>query len=389
MEDKVKLLCLGVDLEGGGAERAQVVFLRHLDRELFAPKVVYLRRSGPLLTELPQDISIRFLFDTNVLPSSSLRKPKNLLYVFNHLSRHIREADVVFVMIEGGLTYLGVTLAQLMGKPVITWLEVNWSDMLKDRANWHRWISRRIYPLAHGIIAVSKGAADDLCAFAPGACSRIRVIPNPIDLALIYRKAKGPTPEWVEGWFDKPVAVAVGRLHRQKGFDLLISAFAQAVEAGMDWKLLILGEGAERVRLERQVAALGLQARVRLPGFVSNPYPFMRRSNLFVLSSRYEGLPTVLIEALALGLPVVSTDCPSGPREILGDQYPFLVPVENPQELARVLIQAMKAVEAGAMNSREYVALAKAYDAPKVTREISELIIHILHTKRSPGRIRL
>jgi glycosyltransferase involved in cell wall biosynthesis len=133
------------------------------------------------------------------------------------------------------------------------------------------------------------------------------------------------------------VLIAVGRLQIQKDYPTLLRAFAQ-VRQKRPVRLLILGEGKERPMLEELIKTLGVEEDVSLPGFVMNPFAYMARASLFVLSSRWEGLPTVLIEAMCCGTPVVSTDCPSGPREILREgQYGQLVPVGEPTALARAI----------------------------------------------------
>ncbi len=167
---------------------------------------------------------------------------------------------------------------------------------------------------------------------------RITVIYNPsVVKAEVWAKAQAPLDH---PWFkpdQPPVLVAVGRLQMQKDYPTLIRAFAQ-VRQSRRARLLILGEGKERLMLEALIKKLGLEQDVSLPGFVMNPYAYMARASLFVLSSRWEGLPTVLIEALCCGTPVVSMDCPSGPREILrGGKYGPLVPVGNADALARAI----------------------------------------------------
>jgi glycosyltransferase involved in cell wall biosynthesis len=137
------------------------------------------------------------------------------------------------------------------------------------------------------------------------------------------------------------VVLGVGRLSAQKNFRLLIDAFA-LVRQDHDARLVILGEGIDRATLEAQVRQHGLQEAVSLPGFLDNPYGCMARAAVFALSSDFEGLPTVLIESLALGTPVVSTDCDSGPREILrGGTLGELVPVGDVHGLARAIAGAL------------------------------------------------
>jgi glycosyltransferase involved in cell wall biosynthesis len=138
------------------------------------------------------------------------------------------------------------------------------------------------------------------------------------------------------------VIVGAGRLQRQKDFPTLIRAFG-LVRGEHPCRLIILGDGSGRSRLEGLAAELDLDADVDMPGFQANPYPFMARADLFVLSSAWEGSPNVLTEAMALGTPVVSTDCPSGPHELLdGGRFGPLVPVGDPQALARAMIETLE-----------------------------------------------
>jgi glycosyltransferase involved in cell wall biosynthesis len=196
---------------------------------------------------------------------------------------------------------------------------------------------KRFYLWANGIVAVSEGVADDLAQVVGASRDRIQVIYNPIVTPELQVKAKDMLEH---PWFEPsepPVVLAIGRLTVQKDFSTLIQAFARVRQTHAA-RLLILGEGKTRPELEGLVKKFGLEEDVRLPGFVPNPYPHMARASLFVLCSRWEGLPTVLVEAMYCGAPIIATDCPSGPREILRDgQYGQLVPVGDVDSLAHAI----------------------------------------------------
>ncbi len=202
----------------------------------------------------------------------------------------------------------------------------------------HR-LLRDAYLCADAIVAVSDGVADDLAAHAGIPRQRITTVYNPVVGPDLFAKAKEPLDH---PWFAPgapPVILAAGRLDPQKDFCTLIWAFAQ-VQAKRPARLMILGAAslakpAHAVELKTLAATLGVEDDVAMPGFVGNPFAFMARASAFVLSSLYEGLPGVLIQALACGCPVVSTDCPSGPREILdGGRLGPLVPVGDATALA-------------------------------------------------------
>jgi glycosyltransferase involved in cell wall biosynthesis len=175
-------------------------------------------------------------------------------------------------------------------------------------------LRRMTYPLAHAVVVQTPEAQ----SWADGFLRKeaVHVIPNPVSTSL--RANPTDVANVVSSLGDGGRHVmAVGRLDSQKGFDLLLRAFAVCREARPDWKLTILGDGEERQRLEALVKELGVGAHVRMPGTVPDTTPFLRRADLFVLSSRYEGFPNALLEAMALGVPVIATDCASGPKRIV------------------------------------------------------------------------
>lgn len=178
---------------------------------------------------------------------------------------------------------------------------------------WNR-LRNWTYPMADLVVAQSDAA---LNYFSSEIRSRSSVIPNPVSRGSEGRFVANK--KMTNKKTASPALIAVGRLDRQKGFDLLIEAFAEIKDRHNEWTLTILGEGLERQKLESLRGRLGLASRVFLPGNVKNLHDILARANLFVMSSRYEGFPNALCEAMAHGLAVISTDCPSGPREIIRD----------------------------------------------------------------------
>ena len=203
------------------------------------------------------------------------------------------------------------------------------------------WLIARGFARAHAFVAPSRSAADDLAKTAGIPREAIEVIYNPVISEALRERARQPTSHpWLQG-DAVPVVVGMGRLTWQKDFATLIRAFA-LVRRAMPARLIILGEGEDRGALESLRHVFGVAEDVDLPGFVDNPYALLVRARLFVLSSRWEGLPGALIEAMACGLPIVSTDCPSGPREILDHgAYGQLVRVGNVEDMAAAILGAL------------------------------------------------
>ena len=200
-----------------------------------------------------------------------------------------------------------------------------------------------LYPRADGIIAVSRGAAEDLSRFCRMPIDRIEVINNPVVGPSLAQRAAEPVDH---PWFaagEPPVVLCVGRLNPEKEFDTVIRAIAELAPQ-RPVRLMILGEGSERPALEALVDELGVRDRVLLPGFAANPYAYMARAAVLALSSRWEGSPNVLVEAMALGTPVVATDCRSGPAELLENgRYGPLVAVGDATAMAAAIGQMLDA----------------------------------------------
>jgi glycosyltransferase involved in cell wall biosynthesis len=209
------------------------------------------------------------------------------------------------------------------------------------RARFIPLLIRRFYRHADEILAVSAGVADDAARFCSIPRERIRAIHNPVLTPELVAKREAPWSPPFNATDGLPMVLGVGSLTAQKDFVTLIKAFA-LVRKQRPARLVILGEGHQRGNLMSAAAECGVEKDFYLPGFVDNPFVYMRHAAVFVLSSRWEGLPGVLIQALACGCPVVSTDCPSGPEEILaGGRYGSLVPVGDHQVMASAILDSL------------------------------------------------
>lgn len=321
------------DLHGGGAEGVVLQLCRHFAAHGLAVDLLLARAAGALLGEVPEGVRIVDLAPRLTLPTRAGLALGALLGLIRYLRREPPE------VLAASLT--GANLVALAARRVsrssfrLVLREANTADNL--RGGFMRRCVRVLYPGADAVIAVSQGVRDDLVKQLGVAAEKVRVIPNPVDIAEIRRLGE-ETPD--EPWLGPgapPVILGVGRLVPQKDFATLLHAFA-LVRRERQARLMLLGEGALRGELERLAAKLGVATDVALPGFVANPYAYLHRAAVFVLSSRWEGMPNVLIQALASGTPVVATDCHSGPREILdGGRFGRLVPVGDAEGLAAAI----------------------------------------------------
>lgn len=214
-------------------------------------------------------------------------------------------------------------------------------NAVQKAARW--WPVRCLYPMADAIVAVAQPIADDLSVNGRIPPDRFRVIPNPVIMPGLDALAAQPVDHpWLVPGHSEPVILAAGRLKAQKDFPTLLHALARLRQQKRA-RLVILGEGPDRQALLALRDHLELEDCVDFPGFQANPYQWMRAADVFVLSSRYEGSPNVLIEAMALGRPVVSTDCPGGSAELLrGGLLGPLVPVGDADALAHAILRALE-----------------------------------------------
>lgn len=326
------------DLRGGGAERAVLRLARGMAAAGRQIELILVRGEGAYLGDIPPTVGLKVL-----------DKPR-VSQAIGALAGHLRRTRPRAVL--SALTHMNlatVAAARLSRVPMRLVLSERNQISAKAReaaGTWQRLVYcavPHVYRAADAIVAVSGGVAADLAKFGGLSKKKISVIHNPVFDTDVETRARAPV---MHPWFEQkgpPIILAAGRLHRQKGFDVLLEAFAIA-RGEVDCRLVILGEGPERATLMATAERLGLAYDIDMPGFSDNPFPLMRRAGAFVLSSRWEGFPNALVEAMACGAPVIATDCPSGPREILrGGRYGTLIPPENAQALGRALIASLTA----------------------------------------------
>jgi len=324
------------DLRAGGAERMMLNLAGGIADAGYAVDMVLVEAVGDYLSQVPKTVRIVDLKHHRTVSSIPalaryLRRERPVAMLSALM--HVNVSALLAMYLAGRCCRVVVsertTISQEAGK----------TTALSIRAAYK--LVPWLYPRADGIVTVSQGAAEDLARFCHIPIERVAVVNNPVVSPALLQRAAEPVDH---PWFapgQPPVILAVGRLSPEKEFDTLIRAFAELAQR-RPARLMILGDGTRRKQLEQLIQQLELGDLVALPGFTSNPYAYMNRADIFVLSSRFEGFGNVLAEAMALGTPVVSTDCPHGPREILNDgEYGALVPVGDPRALANAIIQTL------------------------------------------------
>ena len=328
-----RLAFLIANLGGGGAERVAIELIRGFVERGHEVDLVVMRAEGELFDLLPPSVRI---FDL---------KAKRGRNVFRPLIHYLRERRPAAIQVSMWPLTVVAIIAALVSRVKLRVVVSDHSDLTPQYGGSPRTMAmlkastRLFYPMADARIVVSAGSADDLARLSNIRRDGFDVVYNPIP----------PPPQPIvtnpaieQLWFgNEPRILAVGTLKHQKNHVLLIRAFAELVK-NRAAKLMILGEGELRGELEALAGALGVADRVLMPGFAIDPWPYYASADLFVLSSHYEGFGNVIVEAMHAGLPVVSTDCPSGPGEILDHgRYGTLVPCGDADQLASAMAAAL------------------------------------------------
>jgi len=371
---KTKPLFVLSSLAGGGAERVAVNLMRKLDRSRFSPSLAVFEKKGPYFADLPDDVVVY-----DLRKKSKLDWPRAILRLA-HILRDQRHDVIVSFDWHANVVSLAAAGLARTGTKVVAAVRIHESAAIERKPELQglRGIVRRLvvrlaFRHAACVMANSKEAEEDLAANFRIPRERLRTLHNPLDIAHIEAMANKPIDEH---WFPttKPLVLAMGRLAPQKGFSCLLRAFAQVREE-VPCTLAILGEGPEEGMLQTLARELELGEELVLPGFQENPYKFMRRADVFALSSLYEGFPNVVLEAMACGASVVATRCPSGPEEIIDHgENGLLVEVDDESELAEAILSVLRDPSLCAKLQANAKARAQQFSVDRIVPQFEDLL---------------
>lgn len=375
-----RLLFVLPELRGGGAPRVLLSLLGELDAARYEVSLLVLGGSGDELSPfIPA--SVRPLYPCWWMPRGLLGARLATLW-------YARDQDLLIAGVEMRATFCVHFAARLLRKPAIAWVHIAFEHWVRGFSQRHHRRSRRAYrDIAH-VVFVSEGARASMQRWLGGSHPQWRVIPNLFSERAYERaptaRLSGAAQQLLVRMATRPTVLGIGRLEARKGFDVLLAAAARAIAAGADFDVVLLGEGPLRGKLGAQAQQAGIGSRVFMPGYVSNPLPWLRAATIFALSSRLEGLPTTIIEALAAGTPVVATNCPSGPAEILQDgRAGMLVAVDD----AAALAEALRALLQSPALRGHYVTAGRlrlaAFDPAQVVGQWDALIAEVLADARA------
>lgn len=353
-------------LAGGGAERVMLHLGDGLAKRGIHVDLVVSHLSGEYVSEIPVTV---YVIDLN---------KKRLSHSFFKFAIYLRknQDSVVLTTLQYSNIFCLLVKKLFFLKNRIVIRESNAISKKFNgseiRSKIYLYLIRWLYPSADKIIAVSKGIKEELHHFLKINHEKITVIPNPIKLpSNISLNNESSFHAWLKPG-QPPVVLGVGRLVKQKDFSTLIKAFSLVVKS-VECRLIILGEGPEMSLLKKLAFNLGIEGDVDFPGFNLDPFSYMKRAKVFVLSSLWEGFPNALIQALACGCPVVSTNCPYGPSEILaGGKYGKLVEVKDHNRMAKEIIETLQSKNSSVNNEKWFY----KYNYQNILSQYQEVIFN-------------
>ena len=337
-----KLAIFLPNLDGGGAERTMLNLAEGMATRGYNVDLVLAQMDGSYLESVSASLRIVDLGDGRL--AKRFKTVRRLPALVRYLRKEKPEV-LLSALTEANVVALCARFLARYPDRVVVNEQNTLSQKIDNESRgiqkWYPFLARLTYRYADRVVGVSQGVVDDLIQNIGISDTNSMVIFNPGITPKVRENAQAPVDHPWFGAGQPPVILSVGRLHMQKDYGTLLQAF-KLVRERQAARLLILGDGEERQALEQQIKDLGIENDVSLPGFVRNPHAYMANAAVYVLSSRWEGLPTVLVEALYCGATLVATDCPSGPKEILQDgKLGCLVQMQNPESLAGGIQRAL------------------------------------------------
>lgn len=319
----------------GGADRVTLNLLKGFDREAYTCDLALMRAEGEFIPDIPQDVKV---FDL---------KANSLWSMWQPLIKLLKTSDYdILYSTCGGASMpmmLAVLLAQYRGMTVVSERNILFPpNKSKLKRRLMLLLKSVLYKRATWVTAVSKGVADECIQGLRLSQAKVVVVNNPIineDLVL------GKDEILENTFFQKfdQIVLSIGRFEWQKDYDTLLEAFEKVAQINTNVGLFILGKGPLETHYKAKIAAMGLQGRIELGGFDKNPFKYLSACDVYVLSSRHEGMPGVLIQAMACGTACVATDCPTGPNElIIHDVNGLLVPVGDVESMAEAMLKMLQ-----------------------------------------------
>ncbi len=373
MKKKRLIFFIGA-LYGGGGERVLVDLLRHLNRDKYELNLVVSTKNGVLFDQVPSDINVIIRYTQDSKRLNLYRRAFGLSKIIKELN-----ADIVISFLTGANRTLMRSKLFLPKNLKIILREGN--NPLHIHSMFSSWFWRKIaiqevknlYPLADRIVTPSVGIAKDFQKYWGISSDLFHRIHNPVDISMINQKSSEDISlPWGEVEKVKWI-LAVGRLTKQKGFSDLISSFYE-VRKKADSRLIILGEGDLRVKLQNKIDEMGMSDFIFMPGFVKNPWKYMKRADLYISSSLWEGFHLTIAEAMACGTVPIATNCNYGPSEIITDgKDGRLVPVGDVETLSNTICELLENNELRSEMAANALTRSHDFDIKRIIKEYENL----------------
>jgi len=353
MSNKIKILFIVPSMRGGGAERVISTLLQHIDKNKFDLNLALITKEGKFLDDIPTHVNLIDL-DAKRVRNSIFK----IIKTINSL-----KPDIVFSTLGHLNLLISIIRPFLSKKIVFIGRESNTVSVINKQSKYPKlfdFLYNNFYNNFDHIVAQAEYMKKDLVENYNIKSEKITVINNPIDFENIKKLSNIPSKEL----FDKAKInlLAVGRLSHQKGFDTLLEIMKELDE---EYFLTILGQGPDEEKLKIIIKEFSLESKIRLLGFQNNPYIYMKQADIFVLSSRFEGLPNVVLEANACGTTVIAFDCPGGTNEIIIDgENGYLAKCQNKNDFIKKLkeISLEKKINQTILDKYEVSYIVKMYE---------------------------